>query len=736
MNPPSTSSKPVIAVRVRADLVAIETRHKHESAVVVKDPVAMKYHRLRPDEYFILERLDGTRSLEQLAREYEVAYLPQKVSQSEINQLLFRFHQAGLTLSDATSQGDRLGERRAKEIRQKRLQQLSSLLFIRFPGVDPEPFLRRIYPWIRPLLSPVALVAAALFCLSAGMAFLVHWGQFTSEFPSVGNWLRMESLLLLAVVISGTKILHELGHALACKHFGGECHQIGPMLLVFTPALYCDTSDSWMLPNRWARAAVGLAGIATELLLASIATWFWIMTGEGVIHSIAMNVMLVCGVSTVVFNANPLLRYDGYYVLSDLCDVPNLGERSRRLLAGICGRLFAGIREESSESFSLFGSALMLAYAVAAATYRWVLTLVIVWFVSQMLRPYGLQSLGQLLCVFAIVGMLYGLLRPPFTFLQNPVRRGKIQMNRLFVTLCASVVLVFAAMLPLPTSISSTARIVPRDQTSVYVSTPGTLAKIHAEMGSHVEKGDKIATLVNHEVETQYLQALGRVQTQTSLVEALKQSRFDSDEAANELPAAESLLKDLQDQLCSRQSRREALDIHAKSSGRLIAGARRPEERFASDETAFHLVNWSGYPTDAENSGSYLQSGTELLAIVTSNKWDAEIVMSQSEIQRIAVGAKVTLALQSRPASVFRASVSEISLAQWTPEMNTPRWDDPNAVRTQTPAATSYVVRARIEDSDVKHLLAGTSAISSVDAEPISLVGRVVRALNALMRFR
>ena len=118
-------------------------------------------------------------------------------------------------------------------------------------------------------------------------------------------------------MIGGTKVFHELGHALICKHFGGECHQIGPMLLVFTPALYCDTSDSWMLPSRWQRAAVGMAGVATEILLAAVATMVWVSTAPGLTHYIAMNVMLVCSVSTLLFNANPLLRYDGYYVLSD-----------------------------------------------------------------------------------------------------------------------------------------------------------------------------------------------------------------------------------------------------------------------------------------------------------------------------------------------------------------------------------------------------------------------------------
>ena len=159
-----------VAVRRRADLKAVETRHKHESAVVVKDPIAMKYHRMRPDEFFVLEKLDGHHSLEQIKSEYERVFAPAKVTTADLNQLLFRFHQLGLTLSDAAMQGDRLSDRRRQDRRQRWLQHISGILFIRFPGVDPEPLLKRIYPLVRPMLGWFGMLVALTACLVAAVS--------------------------------------------------------------------------------------------------------------------------------------------------------------------------------------------------------------------------------------------------------------------------------------------------------------------------------------------------------------------------------------------------------------------------------------------------------------------------------------------------------------------------------------------------------------------------------------
>ena len=732
-NPQSTSHTS-LGVRRRMDLVSVETHHKHESAVVVKDPIALKYHRMRPDEYFVLEMLDGNTSLEKIRVAYEDRFPPTRVTDAQLNQLLFRFHQNGLTLSDAPMQGDRLTDRRNKEKREKWLQYINGILFIRFPGVDPEPLLRRLYPLTRPFLGRIGMSTAFLICICALTLFAGQWERFGSEFPQMSQWLRFDSLLILACVIGGTKVLHELGHAIACKHFGGECHQIGPMLLVFTPALYCDTSDSWMLPSRWQRAAVGMAGIATEVFLAAIAAFVWAWTAPGIAHYIAMNIMLVCGVSTLLFNANPLLRYDGYYVLSDICDVPNLGEKSRRLLSSRWSKLFLGVEEDTPDLSDNSSHFWLFIYAVAAFCYRWSLTVLILWFVSLILRPYGLESLGRVLCLFAACSMVYTLLRAPLRFLRNPSRRRLIKMKRVAFSLVLLVGLIALAFYPLPASVSQSARIVPREETPIYISTAGQLGELLAHPGQSVSEGDELVRLINPEVELQCTQASGRLETQRKVVESVRRSQFERPEAANELPSAEALLEDLQKQYDTRKSRLDGLVLRAPASGKLIAAPRRAESP-PNELIEQRLVSWSGYPTDPENQNCFLQSGSELMSIALSDDWDAEITLDQNSVQRIENGATVKLALESNPSVIFFGKVSDISQSQWNEDENAQRRDDPSATRSVKPAATSYVVRIQLDKNDLD-LVTGTNAMAKIDALPISLAGRARRLINSMFRFR
>ena len=734
--PPRSQSHPSLNVRRRPDLVGVETQHKNDSAIVIKDPIALKYHRMRPDEFFVLQMLDGQNSLEDIRVAYEARFPPMRVTKAQLNQLLFRFHQSGLTLSGAALQGDRLNEKRRKDRWDRWKQHISGVLFIRFPGVDPEPLMRWIYPPIRPLLSRFGMAIAAVVCIAATILFAGQWERFASEFPEMNHWLRVEALFILAVVIGGTKVLHELGHAITCKHFGGECHQIGPMLLVFTPALYCDTSDSWMLPSRWQRAAVGAAGIGVECFLAAIATFIWASTGPGLTHYCAMNVMLVCSVSTLLFNANPLLRYDGYYVLSDLCDVPNMGEKSRKLLTSASSRLLFGIEEPDPENPEGASQFWLFVYAIAAFVYRWGLTLMILWFVSLILRPYGLESLGRLLCVFAAGGMLFTLFRAPVRFLKNPGRRRLIKMKRVAITVTCAIALIAASLIPLPSGISASARIVPRSESPLYISTAGQLAEMKVQLGDTVTEGDEIATLSNPDVELQYVQIKGRFDTQDEVVKSIIRSQVQHPEAANELPAAKALLEELRKQLATRQSRLDGLTLRSPATGKLIAAPRRADPQADSDEVESRLVSWSGYPTDPENKNCYLEAGSELISVALNDKWDAEITLSQSEVQRIKNGTEVKLVLESTPSKVIHGTVTDISRSRWQSEQNAHRRDDPNAVQRDQPAATSYVVRVSLEESTDLNYVAGGTATTRITAEPMSLLGRGKRLINSIFRFR
>lgn len=309
-------------------------------------------------------------------------------------------------------------------------------------------------------------------------------------------------------------------------------------------------------------------------------------------------------------------------------------------------------------------------------------------------------------------------------------------MNRLFASAAVAALLLVALLWPLPSGVSASGRIVPRNETPIYISTAGRLDSLLAVPGSMVQQGDEIARLTNHDVHLSYLQAKGRFETQRRLVESIKRSRFQNPDAANELPAAEALLEELSKQLSKRQRRYDGLVLKSPGSGRLIAVARRPEaDREPSLQQEYRLVSWSGFPTDQENDKCFLDSGTELMSVVSDNQWNAELILSQSQVQRIGLGDAVKLALESNPATTFSGTVEEISRSQWTAEQNAQRQDDPKAVRMDRPLATSYVVRVQLSETPIP-LINGATVSSRINADKISVLGRVKRSLSSLFRFR
>jgi putative peptide zinc metalloprotease protein len=704
-----------VAVRRRTDLRAVETHHRFGSAFVVKDPVAMKYHRLSDREFFVLEQLDGAVSLKELQRRFEQAFPGERVGSTDLQRLLDR---------------SRLEQRRRWK------QKLSGMLCIRFPGVDPEPLLRRLEPWVRPLISRVGLVIVLLLWVAAAMQVAAHFDTLLLELKRVDRWLRPEALLLLAAVIGFTKILHELGHAVVCKRFGGECHQIGPLLLVFTPALYCDTSDSWMLPNRWHRAAVGLAGMATEAVIAALAVFIWSETSPGVIHTIALNLIVVCSVSTIAINANPLLRYDGYFVLADLCEVPNLGDESHRLLKRSFQRLMFGIRDSATEPSTFSAKSWLMFYALLAMTYRVALTILILWFLSRMLRPIGLESLGLVICGAVVLGMVIRVGLPWIRYWRDGQLQPRIQPLRVWLSGLAVAFVIGILIIPLPSFVAARGRVVARHETPLVARTPGFLTLLEHRPGQLVAEGETLARLQNREVELQWLAARGRYDTQVQVVDAIRSLALDEPSAVSELPGQLAVLEELNSQLVHRQRLLDGLTIRAPHAGLLIESPRRTLQQSEGQP----LQGWQGSPTDPANQACFLKAGEELVSLVQPNRWEAEVILEQSDVQRIREGAQATVLLDAIPNQVCRGVVRQIAESQWNRSEDADRRDESGAQSKESPLTTSYSVRVEIDSRPNPSLAnlarTGLSARVRIESDHVSLAGRVRRFLYGLFRFR
>lgn len=720
------SHKRPIRLRVRPDLevVAVNEGTEHV-AYVVKDPVSLSYFRLRADERFVLGLLDGTQSLISIRKEYERTFPPKRVTFAEIEALLHRFHQLGLTLSDGAGQGTILRERGEERRKQEWLGNLSNFLFIRFPGVDPEPILRVIYPLVRWCFHPLSLFASILLMVVAAFLFAQNSQQLWADLPSLDQVLSQRNVLVVMIVLSITKICHEFGHALTCKHLGRECHQIGPMLLVMTPALYCETSDSWMLPSRWQRAAVGAAGMYVEVVIASLATLIWLSTEPGLVNYVCVRIMLVCSISTVIVNANPLLRYDGYYILSDLTNAPNLAQESSSYVQEWFRKTMLGMDETPAARATQCEAYLWL-YGVCSMVYRWALVLSILYFVTRFLRPHQLEKVGVLLAACAVIGMLVIPAKRTYSFFESPGSRQKIRRGRvltsLIVGLCAVALFAF---LPLPHHVKGDLEITLDGMESLYVASPGFIDDVSVTTGQRVKKGDAILRLRNDELKRK-ASALELLLRQHQLsVASLQQMAIRDPTLAAHLVTARSQLEEVERQHDRAVEQLSTLTITAPRDGVFVSAETRPDER-SPDE----LPTWSGLVTDPSNHGAWLELGTQIGAI-SSPRPAANLVIDQSDVPFIAVDQQLTCRVEGYTNGIFRGHVTEISSRATEPQESSTR----NGNAAGTPLLETYHAKALLDESAVNAgLLPRTRGVARIRADYSSLGRRLYRTLSKLLR--
>ena len=273
------------------------------------------------------------------------------------------------------------------------------------------------------------------------------------------------------------------------------------MFLVGTPCLYCDVSDSWLLRNKWARITISSAGILVELALAAICAWLWWFTYPGLLHSLCLQVMLVCSINTLLINGNPLLQYDGYFVLADFSETPNLRQQSSAVLRRWLARGLLGLVIDD-ERLSAGRRELWLGlYAIASSVYRWALALATVWLVHHALEAYDIEILSVFLGAMFMITLLGIPVVQLVRLLRHPSRSTEVRWNLVVVrTLIVLLIVVGLLSIPLPYRVAAPAVVTPRDARNVFVTTAGRLHWA-VETGAHVAANDPLARLENAELE-------------------------------------------------------------------------------------------------------------------------------------------------------------------------------------------------------------------------------------------
>lgn len=700
-----SSSARKLPIRVRPDLSAQRQLYHGRTYWVVKDPVGMHYFRFQAEEYAILQMLDGQTSLDEIKEKFEQQFPPQKITLEELQQFLGMLHRSGLIVAGVAGQGLQLRKRRDERRRKELLASLSNILSIRFKGIDPERFLRWLYPYVRWLFSRTAMVIWCVTCLSALVLLAVQFDKFQAKLPAFYQFFSPTNALLLACVLGVTKVLHELGHGLTCTHFGGECHELGIMILVLTPCLYCNVSDSWMLPSKWQRAAIGAAGIFVELFLASVATFAWWFTEPGLLNNLCLNVMFICSISTVIFNGNPLLRYDGYYVLADITEIPNLRQKATQLLSRRAGEWFLGLEQPDDPFLPQRNQHFFILYSIAAAIYRWIVVFSIMWFLYQIWKPYRLEIIGEAIGIAALYGLLFQPLYQLGKFFYVPGRWDKVKKPRMYASLAGLLAVVgFVVFVPLPYHVMATLEVQVRDASAVYVDTPGRVETVFVQPRQEVKKDEPLARLKNADLDLQISELESQKVQFESRLQSLMWRRPHDIQAGKEIPEVQKSLDGVKAQLQEKGQEKKKLLLYAREDGTVLPPPWTPPRK----DPEGPLPAWHGTPLLPENHGAFLEEGVLFCQIGNPKKMEAVLVIDQDDIKFVRVGQKVKIKLDARPHDTLEGKIDEIAQSDLKiapKRLSTkskgelPTKTDP-VTGQERPQSTSYQARVPLEDPE------------------------------------
>ena len=523
---------------------------------VVQDHHSGKYHRVTPQANFILSMMNGKRSIGELWEAACDRFEDAPPTQSETIRLLSQLHAADLIATDLPNI-DEIGERYAKQERQTMIARIKNPLALRFPILDPDAFLNWTVWAVRPLFSWVGLVLWLAVVVTGLVLLVINWPLLAENFTD--RVLAAENLVLLILAYPILKAAHELGHAYATKIWGGEVHEIGIMLLIFMPVPYVDASASAAFASKWRRAVVGAAGIMLELLVAALALIFWLNAEPGLARAFAFNLMMIGGISTLLFNGNPLLRFDGYFVFADVVEIPGLGQRSNQYFWYLCQRYLLRIENAESPVRAKGERPWLFFYAVFAFIYRIFIAFAIAAFVAS-----KFFIIGILLAIWALGNTfakpLWGGLKFLVTSPRLRHRRGGVLVG--VGASFAAFVGLFVAV-PLPYATTATGVVWLDQQAFVRVQSNGFLNEAPAELRT-VSAGEPLFLLDEPALASRAKLTAARLQeAQLRLNAVLLIDQVQTDVYRDQIAL-------IQDQLADTQERADGLTVRAPDDGQVL----------------------------------------------------------------------------------------------------------------------------------------------------------------------
>ncbi len=671
---------------LRSDLMISHQLFEGRAFAIIKDPLSLKYFRLPAEDFALASFFDGKRDVAAIRAAFYQSQPQAALSQSrtEITERILRFANELLlggfleTTAVAARHQQRLKTARQPVITPWGLFMKS--LFLKIPLWDPDTVLIRMERRMRWVWSWLGFAISLVILLAGVAVFALNFPRIA---PSLNNFLTLPNLALIWVLTIAVKIIHEFGHGLTCKHYGGEVHEMGAMVIVFSPFLYADVTDSYLFPKKRHRILVAAAGIYIELVIAAIATLLWAVSQPGPTQQLLFNLMLITSVWTVLFNANPLMKFDGYYILTDVLDVPNLRAKAQMCVSGMMRRLCFGPNGGTPSVESMLprrNRGWFVFYSVAAQLYLLYITLGIAMLFDHLLKPYGLAWLGDWIGIGALISML---LVPAMSFFSKQLTadRAATRTNRR-PWIILSVILVLGALLlqmPWPVNVERPAVMQPVEAEFVRAEVSGRIVGIRVKTGQEVKVGDAIAVLSNPRLTADVNAAELRVERAERELDMTIGS-----EAPAAYKQAQSQLAQIQVALKEAQRLTSRLTLRASRAGIVIT----PDlERIAA--------------------GS-LRAGDAMCEIVQLDPIQIYIPLNERQARHIRAGQAVDLRVSAAPDRMFQGSVIEDRKTpparELPPNLVATLGGDlaaqPNAEGRLIPLETTYGVLVAIPNAD------------------------------------
>ncbi|WP_130469900.1 PqqD family peptide modification chaperone [Candidatus Magnetaquicoccus inordinatus] len=544
--------------RLRTQARVVRHLYRGERWWILQDRASGHFLRLNTVAYGVLALCDGRRTLEEIWQFLSNRDGDNAPTQDEILQLLNQLHQANLLHSNRPADLQDLGERRENVRWRKIKQYINNPLSFKIALFDPDrllTLLSRLLP--RPWLG--ALLLLWLILVGSGMLqAALHWQELTNDLTA--QVFTPENMLLLWMAFPILKAVHELGHGLAVKILGGSCHETGLMFLVMVPVPYVDVSDSTALSSKYQRMLVGAAGMMAELSVAAVAVWLWSWSMPGPGRAFLHQVIVLAGMTTLLFNMNPLIRFDGYYIFADWLEIPNLAQKANRYLGYLLHRYAFGNTLTFPPPMSKGETPWLLGFALAAFVYRILLSIGIILLIAE-----SYFFIGVLMALWATWSMV---LLPIAKQLHNLLTNNELEGKGVRVTLALSL-LAGSLLGPLLTwpvadwTMSEGVVWMPEEsRLRAAVSCMGE--QVLVPSGSPVEKATPLLRCSDPELAAQVAQLQAKqAEIEARLSQAQNADRVQRQIIQTELEQAKSQLEDA-------QQRQESLIVHSPHAGTFI----------------------------------------------------------------------------------------------------------------------------------------------------------------------